>query len=364
MKRPFNPEPKQTTYKGSQVYEVDCRQWPGQMKTLDYPLRRRFRTKGEAQAWCRQLVVDNTVGRKTDPGPVLVRSLYGLYLKSIEPECSKKTTNLYKTARRRFEAFLAKHRIEDVRDVTPALVDLYRVELHGEKLAPNSILAYLSCVKWMFAWANRIGYIDGNPVDEVKMPKPDSKRRAFTVEEQRTLLTKTTPDLVPLWKLLFLTGLRRIEVTRLTPASVVLDTPAPFLHVNGKGNKHRVVPLMGEAIRAVRHFLEDANEDGPLVPYSYAVLYSTWVRERERLRLSEQLDLHSFRHTCLSWLANRGEVPLTEVAALAGHSSVAVTQVYVKRDEETLRKGMARMETELVSGWYQLEEEREQIQIG
>ncbi len=362
MQRPFNPEPKATTIRGMKMYEVDCRQWEAEVRALGHPLRPRFPSLAEAQAWCRTLVVDSTVGRKYDPGPVAVRSLYALYLKSIEAGCSRETVSLYRTSRTRFEAFLKSHRIEDVRDVSPSMIDLYRVELHDAKLAANTIVNYLSCVKRMFAWAIRMGYIDSNPCAQVKMPKRESKRRAFTVEEQRELLTKTKPELVPLWTLLFLTGLRRLEVARLTTDDVVLDTPAPFLHVHGKGDKLRVVPLTREAIKAVRHFLEGTEDGGKLVPFSYRSIYNTWVRERDRLKLAGELDVHSFRHTFLSWLANRGQVSLTEVAAVAGHSSVAITEVYVHRDEATLRAGMDRLDADLVSRWYQDEDDQERTQ--
>ena len=119
----------------------------------------------------------------------------------------------------------------------------------------------------------------------------------------------------------------------------------------------------GEAIKAVRHFLDGAHEGAKLVPLSYRSIYNAWVRERERLKLPAELDVHSFRHTFLSWLANRGQVSLTEVAAVAGHSSVAITQVYVHRDEATLRAGMARLDADLVSRWYQDDEDEEKIQL-
>ena len=55
-------------------------------------------------------------------------------------------------------------------------------------------------------------------------------------------------------------------------------------------------------------------------------------------------------------------MPLTEVAAVAGHSSGVVTAGYVHRDESTLRAGMARLEADLVSRWYQTDEENKNSQ--
>ena len=184
---------------------------------------------------------------------------------------------------------------------------------------------------------------------------------AFTPEEQRTLLTKGKPELVPLWTLLFLTGIRRIEAVRLRREDAVIDTPAPFLDVHGKGDKWRVVPLVSAAQEAVETFVAQDNGER-LLPYSYRQVYDRWREERTRLELPDDLNVHSFRHTFLSWLANRTGTPLTEVRRVAGHSSVATTEVYVHADEAMLRAGMTRLEGDLVSSWYQEEATEKKIQ--
>ena len=313
MKKPFNPELKPVRFRGQDLYEVDCRQWKIQMQTLGYPLRRRFPTKREAQEWCRRLVVDNSVGRRMDPGPVALQSLSALYLKSIEASgSSPRTIEAYRSMQKRFLGFLKVLEISDVRAVTATVIDMYRTELHAGGLQAGSIRVYLANVKALYSWANRMGYVQGNPAAAVVAPKGVSKRRAFTLEEQRKLLTEGKPELVPLWTLLFLTGLRRIEVVRLRRDDAVIDTPAPFLNVHGKGDKWRTVPLVPAAQRAVETFLAQDNGER-LLPYSYRQVYERWREERTRLKLPGDLDVHSFRHTFLSWLANRTGTPLTAV---------------------------------------------------
>jgi len=369
MKRPFNPEPKQTTYKGSPVYEVDCRQWTGQMRALSHPVRRRFLTKGEAQAWCRQLVVDSTVGRKLDPGPVALSSLCDLFQKSIEAGAAMETIKTYRSQKRKFIAFLERHNVVDVREVTPAVVEMYRADLFSEDLRSNTIIGYLSWLSKMYRWANRTGYGVGNPVDGVKMPKRESRRRNFTEDELRTLMAGADPELKPLWTLLLLTGLRRREAVELLRDNVVIETPAPFLRVVGKGKKVRTIPLVPEAQEAVRHFL-GVHDCDTLLPFTYREIYVLWagesgrkiVGERARLGLPDDLDVHSFRHTFLTWLANRTGTPLTAVQAVAGHASVVTTTLYVHRDESMLRKGMGRLGADMVSVWYQEDAANEKIQ--
>ena len=140
MKKPFNPEPKPVRFRGQDLHEVDCRLWQAQMKTLGYPLRRRFPTKREAQEWCRRLVVDNSVGRRMDPGPAVLQSLSALYLQSIEAAgLSERTIEAYRSMQKRFLGFLKALGISDVRAVTATVVDMYRTELHATGVSPGSI---------------------------------------------------------------------------------------------------------------------------------------------------------------------------------------------------------------------------------
>ena len=53
---------------------------------------------------------------------------------------------------------------------------------------------------------------------------------------------------------------------------VVLQTPAPFLEVVGKGGKVRTIPLVPEAQEVVRHFLGGHDGD-TLLPFTYREIY-------------------------------------------------------------------------------------------
>ncbi len=138
MKRVFNATAKKTTFRGSAVYEVDCRRWPEEMKALEYPQRRRFDNLTEAEAWCRQLVVDHTVGRKVSPGRVALLSLSALYLKSSQSrDRSRATLNIYRSHERTLSAFCNRHGIVSVTEMTVATVEILRTELHASGMGPH-----------------------------------------------------------------------------------------------------------------------------------------------------------------------------------------------------------------------------------
>ena len=199
---------------------------------------------------------------------------------------------------------------------------------------------------------SRMKYIEGNPVREIDKPKPKSTRRTFTDEERDRLLAEATPRLLPVWQLLLLTGMRRAEMCSLTLRDVVLDSPAPFLRVLGKGNKQREIPLVGAAVGVVRSLVQLAqieNREGILphparggrtlvLPNRFSGM---WSNERNHIGLPVELTLHCFRHTFATWLVNRTPTPLTEAARVLGHSSVQQTEHYVHTDQSRLREGMA-----------------------
>lgn len=349
--QPFAPESNKGEYKRNEVWVVDCRKWATTMDAMGHPHRRRFANKKEANKWCRQLIRDEATGRRPDAGPMPVPDLFAHYRHSIKASGrSEATCKSYKSLLGRFVKFLDEHGIEDVRDLSPVVVEQYRVYC-SSTLSESGALSALVIPHTAFKWAVRVGYLDGNPFAGIELPKPTKRRRAFTDRELEKLLQDAEPARLRIWRFLLSTGLRRAEATGLSLEDAVLESPAPFLRVVGKGNKLRHVPLTTAAQELVRGFAADARKSGRerLLPVAYDTLGNLWVRERERLKLPRELKLHSFRHSFASTLVNRTNTPLTEASAVLGHSSVAQTEIYVHRDEARLRQGMAMLDAEFAA---------------
>ena len=63
------------------------------------------------------------------------------------------------------------------------------------------------------------------------------------------------------------------------------------------------------------------NRNGGAMSYQRAFL--TWRRVRELTGITKKI--HCFRHTCVSYLLTYYNIPIAQVAAIAGHSSANVT---------------------------------------
>lgn len=183
-----------------------------------------------------------------------------------------------------------------------------------------------------------------DPVRGVRVPPG----RALSQGELRVLFGACDPKTAggardgALIALLYAGGLRRAEATGLDVEA--FDETSGALIVRGKGNKERRVYLSSGARDAVDAWLQHrGREAGPLL--MPVRCNGVIVRRRmtdqavaERLRrLARRGQLahfsaHSLRRTFVSDLLDAG-VDIVTVAALAGHSSPAVSAKYDRRGE-------------------------------
>lgn len=185
-------------------------------------------------------------------------------------------------------------------------------------------------------------------VDSLPVPSPAERKG----ERRREVLRDKA-----LLKVLFCTGMRREEVSRLNRADLE-DGRADRAIISGKGERERVVFFDAETLAAVRRYLE-ARAD----PYEPLFLRHDNRRGRPRKggaawRLSPQsvwaivkkyaklagvpATTHDFRHAKASVLLNRG-AKLSEVQDLLGHASPETTKrIYAHYEVAHLREAFDR----------------------
>jgi site-specific recombinase XerD len=152
------------------------------------------------------------------------------------------------------------------------------------------------------------------------------------------------------------TGLRVSELTSLCRESVVLGTGA-HVRCEGKGRKHRCIPLRRDVVAAVEMWIDEehpAAED-PLSPSSRRGRLSTDAAQRlvakhARAAASicpsiaeKKITPHVLRHSAAMALREQG-VDLSVIALWLGHESVETTQMYLHADMRLKREALARTE--------------------
>lgn len=112
-----------------------------------------------------------------------------------------------------------------------------------------------------------------------------------------------------------------------------------------KSGDERAIPITAQAEdvlrsikaqRGARGYVLRGAKGGKLNAEYASKRFKHYVRVA---KLPEHTCFHSLRHTCASWMVQRG-VPLAMVQAILGHSSVQVMQKYAHHAPDALKKAM------------------------
>lgn len=203
----------------------------------------------------------------------------------------------------------------------------------------------LRMLKAAFNWGVETGRIEINPLDELKPKRErESERpplRALTDGEERALLN-VLDDGDELYALIVLsldTGARRAELLTLdwtevsTGAITVLDGKA-------KSGKRRTLPLTPRARAALDGRKADTDNTGRVFRMKPASVFRAWRAACEAAGIENPPRWHDLRATFATRLANEN-VPLHTVMALLGHSSLKITQDYLRMDTSDLTGAIA-----------------------
>jgi integrase/recombinase XerD len=145
-------------------------------------------------------------------------------------------------------------------------------------------------------------------------------------------------------------GLRVSELTELRLSNLFLESDVEFIKVTGKGSKERLVPIGGEAIRALRIWIEQVrvhiqikkgeedlvflNRRGSRLSRVYIFMLIKQLAELTGLR--KTISPHTFRHSFATHLVEGG-ADLRAVQEMLGHESITTTEIYTHLDREYLK---------------------------
>jgi integrase/recombinase XerC len=147
--------------------------------------------------------------------------------------------------------------------------------------------------------------------------------------------------------LLYSCGIRLAELLSIRIGDI--SDSAMTLFVRGKGDKHRVVPLITEIIPRIREYIKCMEEAGfdtsAVAPLIVSVkgrsLNRTTVQQIVKKELTEaqvqgKKSPHILRHTFATHLLNK-EADMRDIQELMGHSSLRTTQNYTHNSITQLR---------------------------
>jgi integrase len=227
-------------------------------------------------------------------------------------------------------------------------IEQYRNE-RLKKSAPSTVRQDLAALHDCLKWAVKLNYLRTNPAKEVERPslpvKQDDPAAYLLPEQFSDLLVKAKND-CPLYKFAVWTGLRITELLVLEWSDV---REGYVLVCRGKGRKQRIVPLLPQAVEALKEVPRRLKD--PRVFWWMKDRHTTLRRFQRRLEWAElpKFRFHDLRHTFGAYAAQAG-VDLEVIAAAMGHTSTTVTKLYAHLSPEYKRNELMKMATMKVSG--------------
>lgn len=244
---------------------------------------------------------------------------------------------------------------QDVRD--------YRQHLLRHKAAAATVNRKLMAISAYARWARSAKLIEFDPTEKVKMIDQETappkwldrqEQGALLREAQRALnaaksevkKVQAVRDLAVIQALLH-TGLRVSELCALEMSDLTISERKGKLRVRlGKGAKQRDVPLNATALAALKEWLgvrpQQADHEFVFTGKGSLPLGSSGVQEilaEIGRRAGVEVTPHRLRHTFAKNLVDRG-VPIDQVGALAGHSSLNTTRRYTTPSASDLEKAV------------------------
>jgi integrase len=209
--------------------------------------------------------------------------------------------------------------------------------------SPSWMRTHRLVMNMFFVWAFEKGFCIKNPV-EVKNPKLIPKLpRYFSEEELQQIFEGASVTYKPLYKFLYLTGLRFGEASNLEWSDY--DKARKHLIIRAmEGNKTKrdsVVQLNTSALaileernaaaRAGGRYIFTAPEGGKI---RHTKVYGNLKKILDKNDIRDA-SLHTFRHTCASALAIRG-VSLYTIKEILRHASFKETERYAHLSKEAV----------------------------
>lgn len=280
---------------------------------------------------------------------------------AVERGASANTLSNYHRDARRYVEWLATIGKHDLGEVTRADVEEYLKHLRSTMAASSSGRA-LVVARGLHKFAVAEGALGADVAAEVAPPQlPQNLPDTLTIDEVERLIeavptgeTASPIDLRDraLLELLYGTGGRVSEIVGLTVDDVRGGGnlgDEGLLRLRGKGDKERIVPLGGQARKAIDDYLVRARpvlsrgtspalflntRGGALSRQSaWGVIKTT----AERAGIAKSISPHTLRHSYATHLLEGG-ADVRSVQELLGHSSVTTTQIYTHITADTLRE--------------------------
>ena len=228
------------------------------------------------------------------------------------------------------------------------------------EMAPTSQARILSGIKSFFKYCLLEQICTVNPT--TLLPSPKTRRKlpdVLSFEEIEQLISYIDVSKPEggrnraILETMYRSGLRVTELIQLKISCLYLDLG--YIRVIGKGNKERLIPVGGDAIKYIKIY-KDSIRVHQTVAKNYEDILFLNNRGKGLSRvmifyiikdlllksgIKKSISPHSFRHSFATHLVEGG-ADLRAVQEMLGHESITTTEIYTHMNREFLRDTLDR----------------------
>ncbi|MBA1279818.1 MULTISPECIES: tyrosine recombinase XerC [Pseudomonadaceae] len=275
---------------------------------------------------------------------------YFQHLRS-ERHVSPHTLDAYRRDLIKVMGYCQKQQLGQWSELKSAHVRQLIAEQHRQGQSSRSLARLLSSLRGLYRYLNQEGRCAHDPAAGISAPKGEQRlpRLLDTDRAMQLLDGGIEDDFIghrdhAMLELFYSSGLRLAELIGLNLDQ--LDVPAGLVHVHGKGNKDRVLPIGRKAREALQAWLplralSNPADGAVFVSQQGRRLGARAVQLRVRQagvrELGQHLHPHMLRHSFASHVLESSQ-DLRSVQEMLGHADIGTTQIYTHLDFQHLAK--------------------------
>ena len=278
---------------------------------------------------------------------------YKTYLR-LEKALSGNSIDAYLTDLDKLTLFLESEG-KSYEEVTYNDLQQFISQLHDIGIHPRSQARIISGIKSFYKFLLLDNYITIDPTELLESPKIGVKLpEVLTVNEINALIASidlTQPEGQrnrAILEVLYSCGLRVSELTSLRFTNIFFEEG--FIKVEGKGNKHRLVPISDIAIKEIKNYLYDRRQINVKKGFedvlflsrrgtalSRIMIFHIIKQQAELAGIKKNISPHTFRHSFATHLLEGG-AHLLAIQEMLGHEKITTTEIYTHIDRQFLQK--------------------------
>ena len=270
----------------------------------------------------------------------------------LERNLSKNTIQSYRSDLKKFEVFLLKTNVKELKYINHEIVREFLYE-QSKKVTGKTQGRIISTLRSFYNFLVLEKIAENNPIEDIEYPKIDSKVPFVLSTNEidkiilQASLTKFGTRNQTMIEVMYSCGLRVSEVIEMKISNIFFDES--LIKVLGKGKKERFVPLSGIAKKLLYNYIEFERKESKFDKQSVDIvflnnrggklsrimLYNIINDAALAAEITSKISPHTLRHSFATHLIENG-ADIISIQKMMGHENIVTTEKYLNVNKKHL----------------------------